>query len=201
MTAKQKLEANELKQEMVRKAHCRCQICGCPVTFFTAQLSHRIPKSKEYIKLYGRAVIFHPLNMPVCCADCNSKVLLDPATHPVEASKLVDKIQSQIYLDNNPAHTEFFYAIRDIFGTCRPEFKFCKDRKWRSDFSVPLQKLLIEVEGGVYSQGRHTRGKGYTGDMEKYNEAELLGYHVLRYTPQQVSKCIEDLEKIVKNNA
>ena len=66
------------------------------------------------------------------------------------------------------------------------EYKFHPDRKWRFDFYLPDCKLAIEVEGGVWTQGRHTRGKGYIADMEKYNTAQALGYTVLRFTPEQV---------------
>ena len=47
--------------------------------------------------------------------------------------------------------------------------------------------MALEIEGGVWTRGRHTRAKGYIGDMEKYNAAALMGWHVLRVTPQQVS--------------
>lgn len=66
------------------------------------------------------------------------------------------------------------------------EFKFHPDRKWRADFHIVGHKLLVEVEGGIWSGGRHTRGKGYIGDMEKYNAAVGLGYRVLRFSTEQV---------------
>ena len=66
------------------------------------------------------------------------------------------------------------------------EFKFCQDRKWRADFHLVGKMILIEVEGGIWSGGRHTRGKGYLGDMEKYNSATALGYSVYRYSTEQV---------------
>ena len=59
------------------------------------------------------------------------------------------------------------------------EFQFHTTRKWRADFHIKNTKLLIEVEGGIWSGGRHTRGKGYIGDMEKYNAATMMGYQVL----------------------
>jgi very-short-patch-repair endonuclease len=62
------------------------------------------------------------------------------------------------------------------------EYKFCPDRKFRADFAIPGLKVLIEYEGAVYTQGRHTRGAGYVKDCEKYNIAAMLGWHVLRYT-------------------
>ena len=49
-----------------------------------------------------------------------------------------------------------------------------------------VTKVGIEIEGGAWTQGRHTRGKGFIADMEKYNHAALLGWRVLRFTPQQV---------------
>ena len=64
------------------------------------------------------------------------------------------------------------------------EFWFAPPRKWRSDFM--LGSLLVEIEGGAYVQGRHTRGSGFEKDAEKYNAAVELGYRVLRYTPAMI---------------
>lgn len=66
------------------------------------------------------------------------------------------------------------------------EYRFNPDRRWRFDFCWVDAKLAIEVNGGIFSNGRHTRGTGYTADMEKLNSAQLLGYRVLQYTPQQI---------------
>ncbi len=79
------------------------------------------------------------------------------------------------------------------------EFKFHPVRKWRADFHIVGKMILIEVEGGIWSQGRHTRGKGYLGDMKKYNSAQELGYSVYRYSTEQVKsgKAIEEIRQIV----
>ena len=73
----------------------------------------------------------------------------------------------------------------------RKEVEFVEGRRWRFDFAVTDRLvtrtlLAIEIEGGAWTQGRHTRGKGFIADMEKYNHAALLGWRVLRFTPQQV---------------
>jgi very-short-patch-repair endonuclease len=68
------------------------------------------------------------------------------------------------------------------------EFRFHDTRKWRADFAIPSKRLLIEIDGGIFSGGRHTRGAGFLADMEKMNNATMLGYRVLRYSPQQL-KC------------
>ena len=79
------------------------------------------------------------------------------------------------------------------------EFQFNPERKWRADFYILGTKVLIEVEGGIWSNGRHTRAQGYLGDMEKYNSAQELGYSVYRYSTEQVKsgKAIEDIRRLV----
>lgn len=66
------------------------------------------------------------------------------------------------------------------------EVKFHPDRKWRFDFAWKKQKLAVEIEGGVYSGGRHIRPTGFEADCEKYNAAIALGWRVLRFTAKQV---------------
>ena len=74
------------------------------------------------------------------------------------------------------------------------EYRFHPSRKWRADFRIidnrpvcePVTNLLIEVEGGAYVAGRHTRGASFEADCEKYAAAAILGYRVIRATPRQV---------------
>lgn len=79
------------------------------------------------------------------------------------------------------------------------EYKFHPERNWRADFLVTGTKILIEVEGGIWSGGRHTRGKGFIADMEKYNAAAILGFKVLRFDTQQVKSglAIKQIENLV----
>jgi hypothetical protein len=65
------------------------------------------------------------------------------------------------------------------------EYQFAPPRNWKSDFFIP-NKLLVEIEGGLFQNGRHNRASGYIADLEKYNRAAILGFTLLRYTPQQV---------------
>lgn len=55
------------------------------------------------------------------------------------------------------------------------------NRKWRFDFFCDPHKLAVEVEGGTFRGGRHSRGTGMLYDMEKYNTATLCGIRVLRF--------------------
>jgi len=71
------------------------------------------------------------------------------------------------------------------------EFSFAKDalgREWRADLAYPEDWILIEIEGGAYTRGRHTRGAGYEDDCEKYTTATVMGYRVLRFTTGQVKR-------------
>lgn len=66
------------------------------------------------------------------------------------------------------------------------EFRFCPDRKWRFDFVVSGFLIAIECEGGIFTNGGHTRGAGYEANIEKYNAAALLGWRVLRFSGDQI---------------
>lgn len=66
------------------------------------------------------------------------------------------------------------------------EHKFHPERKWRFDYCWPDFKIALELEGGAFSKGRHTNGKGFTEDIVKYNEAQRLGWSVFRATSEQV---------------
>ena len=85
-------------------------------------------------------------------------------------------------------YPEFEKMCKDSYFP-RPirELQFAKPRKWKFDFAWPGLLLALEVEGGVWSGGRHTRGSGFLGDIEKYNEAVLLKWRLLRCTPKEMN--------------
>lgn len=68
-----------------------------------------------------------------------------------------------------------------------PEYRFAPPRRWRFDYCWPLLKLALEVDGGGWINGRHSRGAGIEKDAEKVNAAAALGYRVLRATPAMVA--------------
>lgn len=67
------------------------------------------------------------------------------------------------------------------------EYVYHPTRKWRLDFAWPELRVGLEVHGGVWTHGRHTRGGGFTNDREKMNEALTLGWIVIEVTPDQIS--------------
>ena len=69
------------------------------------------------------------------------------------------------------------------------ELAFAKPRMWRFDFAWPEIMLAVEVEGGTWgdAKSRHTTGSGFAKDCEKYNQAAMLGWKVLRFPSDQVN--------------
>jgi len=63
------------------------------------------------------------------------------------------------------------------------EYVFHPTREWRFDFAWPKPMVAVEMQGGVWSGGAHTRGGGYSKDCEKMNEAVALGWRVFYLTP------------------
>lgn len=70
------------------------------------------------------------------------------------------------------------------------EFRFTEERRWRCDFvwmlppeRLPLKGVILEIEGGIWlKKSGHSSGAGVSRDIEKYNEAALMGFIVLRAT-------------------
>jgi len=57
---------------------------------------------------------------------------------------------------------------------------------WRFDFACPELQIAMEIEGGAWVGGRHTRGAGFERDLEKYDRACRLGWWVYRCNPRMV---------------
>ena len=69
------------------------------------------------------------------------------------------------------------------------EFKAIDGRKFKWDFAFLRDRLLIEVQGGVFMRrGGHTSGVGVTRDCEKHNLAYLAGWGDLLVTSQMVKE-------------
>ena len=68
------------------------------------------------------------------------------------------------------------------------EHRFHPKRKFSFDFAWVDKKVAVEIEGGIHRGGRHTRGSGYQKDMEKYNEGQILGWVILRFSYDDLNR-------------
>ena len=76
------------------------------------------------------------------------------------------------------------------------EYLFDAIRDWRADFAHVPSRTLIEIEGGIYSGGRHVRGKGYEDDCKKYNAATMQGWRVIRLTASMLQPDV--IERVIQ---
>jgi len=100
-------------------------------------------------------------------------------------------------------------AVLDELGIYyQRQYSYSDKRRFKADFAVWMPKypqsfevpcVLIEIVGGVYpfkrtrkdgtevlKAGAHGTVKGIIADIERLNEASILGWRMLRFTPQQV---------------
>ena len=91
--------------------------------------------------------------------------------------------------------------IYPLVGMCRaaglpepvPEYQWHPHRRYRADYAFPLQRVLIEYDGGLFINGGHSRGKARLYDMAKDRAATLLGWRTLRYGVNEMAQTVADL--------
>jgi very-short-patch-repair endonuclease len=89
----------------------------------------------------------------------------------------------ELVMSKSDLERAFLFYI-DALDLPKPnrEWRFHPRRRWRFDFAWPERMVAVECEGGIWSQGRHVRGRGFEADCEKYSTAAAMGWKVLRVT-------------------
>ncbi len=104
-------------------------------------------------------------------------------------SALVQQVAAQLGL-NLVAEFPFAQALR---------------RRFRFDFADVERRIAIELEGGVWTYGRHTRPQGYIRDIEKYNIASALGWMLIRVPAhlahKHLAQYIADAQRLLAQSA
>lgn len=81
------------------------------------------------------------------------------------------------------------------------EAQFYPGRKWRLDVLIGNASgwpwLAVEIQGGIWTGGKHGRGAGLVKDFEKQAAIAEHGYRFLPVTPQDVRTGVA-LERILK---
>ena len=101
------------------------------------------------------------------------------------------------------AEDELIFQCRAFNLFPEREHRFHPERKWRFDLAFPDLKLAVEVEGGLWVNGRHNRGAGFREDLHKYNSLALQGIALLRFLPEQMRslEAIMVIKQFAENKA
>ena len=101
--------------------------------------------------------------------------------HP--RNHLITKIKRTKFISDKQKYEEPFRKFL-VFHNIDFVAEFCPipKRRFRADFYLKKYNCLIEIEGGIWNQGRHNRGFGYAQDVRKYNDYILAGYKLIRFT-------------------
>lgn len=97
----------------------------------------------------------------------------------------MDSIEKKIVIQ------EFEKHLNKEYGDFKKEVVFSSimdtKRKFRADYFLPEYNIIIEINGGQWNRGRHTRGgKGYENDLTKLNLAQLHGFRIYQFTYEMI---------------
>jgi len=137
--------------------------------------------------------IFYPRNSRALATITSKALQCD-----TEKSKSIRKAKKRIK-SNDTKIDLFVVLVKNELGLdIIKEHLFHPVRKWRFDYAIIDLKIAVEVEGGVHTGGRHTRGVGFENDMEKYNSATSLGWRLIRVVPSKLMT--ENTLELIRNN-
>lgn len=108
-------------------------------------------------------------------------------------------------MKHNPQIVKAFFRQ---YGIPEPvfELKFHNERRWRFDLSwkgctcsgqfkegsscgmgcLENVRVALEIQGGIFIQGRHSRGAALLKEWEKLNEAACDGWRILYCQPKDL---------------
>ena len=88
--------------------------------------------------------------------------------------------------------------LNSVYDGWLQEFRFNSIRKFKFDYAHLKLKIAVEIEGGIYQGTGHAKIGRYLSDMEKYNDAQIRGWIVLRFAHGQDNLIANDIKKAVE---
>jgi hypothetical protein len=86
-----------------------------------------------------------------------------------------------------PMHTAMVLGLlRKRWPDAVAEHRFAHGRRWRFDFAVPSLLVAVEINGAIWTSGRHSRGSGLLKEYEKMRAAAILGWRVLPFATAEI---------------
>lgn len=118
-------------------------------------------------------------------------------------SLLETKLSLQITLAGLPEPEREYRFNAHLVGLGKGIKQRLKDaglKDTRFDFAWPDLMIAVEIEGGGWIGGRHTRGKGFEDDLRKYDAAMNQGWTVYRCSGAMVKEgvAINTIEKLLQ---
>jgi hypothetical protein len=68
------------------------------------------------------------------------------------------------------------------------ELRFAPPRRFRFDAAWPSVRVALEIQGGLYTAGRHVRGAALEAEHVKLNLAAAAGWRVLFTSPRKLAE-------------
>ncbi len=65
-----------------------------------------------------------------------------------------------------------------------------EDREYRLDLAWPDQRIGLELQGGIFTNGAHARGAGIERDIEKNNLCVSAGWRIFYSTPTKLGETL-----------
>ena len=95
----------------------------------------------------------------------------------------MNKLQRQIVIKEFEEYLKIFQTEVN-FSNIMPT-----KRRFRADYYINSSRIIIEINGGQYINGRHNRGgNGYENDLTKLNLAQMHGFKIYQFTYEMLLK-------------
>jgi very-short-patch-repair endonuclease len=96
------------------------------------------------------------------------------------------RVATPLSKNQSAAEDELAFQLQCAHLPFERQVKIRPDRRFRADFYFRAHELVVEVDGGGFIEGRHSRGKGMERDAEKSFYIALMPARLIRVTPRHV---------------